>query len=151
MENTINNQVTNEQATDISPVTAMMMNESGYNAPVNDDSDYYREATPETANGPCSYDNKTTLSRDDYAYSRGRNREYYPDPTYHQAKQGRYSYDSGYAPREKSTEKAVPYYIPRHSRRHETIGLIMRICELAGFELAERVVLRDKETGEVLR
>ena len=141
MENTINNQVTNEQATDISPVTAMMMN---------DDSDYYREATPETANGPCSYDNKTTLSRDDYAYSRGRNREYYPDPTYHQAKRGYYQ-NPNYVPREKSTEKAVPYYIPRHSRRHETIGLIMRICELAGFELAERVVLRDKETGEVLR
>ena len=90
------------------------------------------------------------MSRDDYAYSRGRNREFYPDPTYHQAKRGYYQ-NPNYVPREKPAEKTVPYYIPRHSRRHETIGLIMRICDLAGFELAERVVLRDKETGEVLR
>ena len=102
----------------------------------------------------------------DYNMSRGRNHEYYPDPTYHKMARGYYNaprpnaqYDrrsdgitdetrDGYRGR---GHGATPYYVSHKSRRYETIGLILRIVDLAGFELAERVVLRDKETGETYR
>ena len=45
----------------------------------------------------------------------------------------------------------VPIHTRRKSKRYETIGLIMRIVDLAGFELADRIVLRDKVTGEILK
>lgn len=45
----------------------------------------------------------------------------------------------------------VPIHTRRKSKRYETIGLIMRIVDLAGFELVDRIVLRDKVTGEILK
>ena len=87
------------------------------------------------------------MSRDDYAYYRGRNREYYPDPTYHSVRQNYDRRDRGpYKPKD-----TVPVYFSTKSKRHELVGIIMRLCDIAGFELPERIVLKDKETGEVLR
>lgn len=86
-----------------------------------------------------NYVTATTPDKHDYAENKGRNQEFYKDPTYISAAKRPYR------------NKDVPVYSKRHSRRYETIGLIMRICDLAGFELAERVVLRDKATGEVLK
>ena len=80
------------------------------------------------------YEMTAVKDKHGYAESKGRNHEYYKDPTYISA-----------------VNKSVPVYKSRRSRRYETIGLIMHICDLAGFELAERVVLRDKKTGEVLK
>lgn len=36
-------------------------------------------------------------------------------------------------------------------RHYKLIGLIKRSCEIAGFQLEERVVLRDTKTGHVFR
>jgi hypothetical protein len=36
-------------------------------------------------------------------------------------------------------------------RFHMLLGAIYNICELSGFELEERIVLRDKRTGKVWR
>ena len=63
----------------------------------------------------------------------------------------RYQYRVVGGPDTNGNRKTVPAYKSKKSRRFETIGLITRICDLAGFELAERVVLKDKETGEILR
>lgn len=92
----------------------------------------------------CSY-GRDNLSKEDYADRKHRNSEFYKDPTYHGAKHR----DNGYFKRPKNN--SAPVYFSSRSRRYELIGVITRICELAGFELAERIVLRDKETGEVLR
>ena len=45
----------------------------------------------------------------------------------------------------------IPVYTGRKSRQYETVGAIIRILDLAGFKLGDRLVLIDKETGEVLR
>lgn len=115
------------------------------------------------SNGPVTYSDHVTvgvdlakenngysygaagLSKEDYADRKHRNSEYYKDPTYHGAKHR----DNGYFKRPKNN--SAPVYFSSRSRRYELIGVITRICDLAGFELAERIVLRDKETGEVLR
>lgn len=34
---------------------------------------------------------------------------------------------------------------------YRTLGCIFRVCELAGFDLHERIVLRDKKTGKIWR
>ncbi len=31
----------------------------------------------------------------------------------------------------------------------KTMGCLMRVCELAGFAVEERIILRDKKTGKV--
>lgn len=99
------------------------------------------------------------------AYARqGRNKEYYRDPTY-AAVRKRYKVvrpANGYSqPKtyvgtldnriEKRYNNGIPVYTGRKSKQYETIGIIIRLLDLAGFELAERLVLRDKETGEVLK
>lgn len=38
-----------------------------------------------------------------------------------------------------------------HSRRYRVVGLMRGIAEMAGFEVVDRIVLRDKRNGEVLR
>lgn len=98
------------------------------------------------------------------AYARqGRNHEYYRDPTYTAVRRNedrpRYRVAppaNGYSQPRTYYEKlpynnGIPVYTGRKSRQYETVGVIIRLLDLAGFELAERLVLRDKETGEVLR
>ena len=36
-------------------------------------------------------------------------------------------------------------------RHHKLIGCLLRICELSGFSLEERIVVRDNRTGKVWR
>lgn len=36
-------------------------------------------------------------------------------------------------------------------RFYRTLGCILRVCELAGYELEEHIVLRDKGTGRIWR
>ncbi len=38
-----------------------------------------------------------------------------------------------------------------HSRRYRVVGLMRGIAEMAGFEVVDRIVLRDRRNGEVLR
>lgn len=45
----------------------------------------------------------------------------------------------------------IPVYTGRKSRQFETVGCVIRMLDLAGFKLGSRLVLIDKETGEVLR
>ena len=97
----------------------------------------------------------------EYAANCGRNHEYYKDPTYHNAvtnlgdealiQKEREKYYKPSTIREPIDIPAQPpVYKREKSKRYEVIGLIMRICDLAGYELAERVVLRDKATGRIL-
>ena len=53
--------------------------------------------------------------------------------------------------KKKKDYTSAPVYVSRKSRRYETIGLIMRIVDLAGFELVDRIRLKDKTTGEILQ
>lgn len=82
----------------------------------------------------------------DYAMKHGRNQEYYRDPTYHSAKKR-----MDISGKKKKDYTSAPVYVSRKSRRYETIGLIMRIVDLAGFELVDRIRLKDKTTGEILQ
>ena len=41
-------------------------------------------------------------------------------------------------------------YIVRE-RHHRLIGCILRICELSGYSVEERIVVKDKRTGKVWR
>lgn len=108
------------------------------------------------------YEFPEQIDRHEAYARRGRNQEYYRDPTYTSVRRnnenrgyftenherqssGRYPWG------EHPQSNQVPVYQRRKSRRYEVIGLIMKIVDLAGFELAERIVLRDKETGEILR
>lgn len=45
----------------------------------------------------------------------------------------------------------IPVYTGRKSRQFETVGCVIRMLDLAGFKLGDRLVLIDKETGEVYR
>lgn len=36
-------------------------------------------------------------------------------------------------------------------RFHKLMGCILRVCELAGFSVEERIVLKDKSTGRIWR
>ena len=101
-----------------------------------------------------------TLPAYEYAQSRGRNQEFYKDPTYHGARKNyeNRGYFTEEHPRDGEVHQSqgrypynVPVYQRRKSRRYETIGLIMRIADLAGFKLGDRIVLIDKETGEILK
>lgn len=95
--------------------------------------------------------NSTGYDKHDYAESKGRNQEFYPDPTHVEVR--RRMDDNGYPKRYQNHRRSggIPAYYSTKSKRHELIGVITRICEIAGFELAERIVLRDKTTGEVLK
>ena len=59
-----------------------------------------------------------------------KNNEGYPDPTPYQA------------------IKNIEYEYERH---HKLIGCSLRICELSGFEVRERIVLKDKRSGKIWR
>ena len=54
----------------------------------------------------------------------------------------------------------VPFKAIKHSeqeimesreRHYKLIGLILRACEIAGFQVEERIVLRDTKTGRIFR
>lgn len=70
----------------------------------------------------------------DYQYDRDRelrkNGEGYPDPTAYEAIR-------------RADGDVVKF--------RKTIGAIRRICELAGYDLEEHVVLKDRKTGRVWR
>lgn len=118
-----------------------------YKGFVGDENDYARERLEEGAtmaeiSSELGYSKEEKQDAYDYAEKRGRNKEFYPDPTYHKAK--RRSIDR------KPKSKGAPVYISTRSKRYELIGCITRLCDLAGFELADRIVLKDKVTGEIL-
>lgn len=96
----------------------------------------------EASNGDIGKEN----NQYDYAMKHGRNQEYYRDPTYHSAKKR-----MDIPGKKKKDYTSAPVYVSRKSRRYETIGLIMRIVDLAGFELVDRIRLKDKTTGEILQ
>lgn len=60
-----------------------------------------------------------------------KNGEGYPDPTAYEA----------------IVKTDAEYY--EKKRVMKVIGCILRICELSGFHLEEKLVLRDKRTGKV--
>lgn len=123
-------------------------NEAAPTNAVNDASGYSRVITKEEADAIVKLYSPEERKQDanyEYAVKNYRNKEFYPDPTHHRVVRR-----SGYSGKDRNKDTA-PVYISRKSRRYEVIGTIMRICDLAGFELAERVVLKDKATGEVLK
>lgn len=61
-----------------------------------------------------------------------RNGEGYPDPTAYEA-----------------IKRAEAEHERERERFLKLVGCILRICELSGFHLEERLVLRDKCTGKV--
>lgn len=130
------------------------------NPTVEEDPDYYNRM------GLREHNEK--LDTYEYAMSKNRNHEFYPDPTFHKARRNiqRQSYQpkyQSYQPwrpnidnrneiRENNAEPFtnIPVYTGRKSRQYETVGVIIRLLDLAGFRLGSRLVLVDKETGEVL-
>lgn len=40
---------------------------------------------------------------------------------------------------------------PDYDKYMKLVGCILRVCELSGFHLEERLVLKDKRTGKVYR
>lgn len=112
----------------------------------------YTNSTNYISNGVASdYEmpGNEKLDKHEYADRKGMNQEYYPDPTYHTVKRRNgYFRNNG---QQQKPHNSAPVYFSTRSKRYELIGIITRLCDLAGFELAERIVLRDKETGEVLR
>ena len=60
-----------------------------------------------------------------------RNSEHYPDPTAYEGIKRAEGMDEDY------------------KRCYKLIGCILRICELSGFKLESRLVLRDKRSGKV--
>ena len=71
-------------------------------------------------------------------YELSHNGENYPDPTpYHAIKN---------IEREEAMTKTIQSDWELH---HKLIGCILRICELAGFSVESRIVLRDKKTGRL--
>ena len=63
-----------------------------------------------------------------------KNGEGYPDPTAYEA-----------------IKKAEPNDYESYERKRflRVVGCILRICELSGFHLEEKIVLRDTRTGKV--
>lgn len=45
--------------------------------------------------------------------------------------------------------KGIKYAESDRDRHSKTIGCILRICELSGYYMESRIVLRDKKTGKV--
>ncbi len=62
-----------------------------------------------------------------------KNAEGYPDPTAYEA------------------IKRIEYKDPEASRFYKVIGCVLRILELSGYSLEEKIVLRDKRTGKIWR
>lgn len=65
-----------------------------------------------------------------------KNAEGYPDPTAYEAIQ--------------RIEGSV-YQNPEKERFFKVIGCVLRILELSGYSLEEKLVLRDKRTGKIWR
>ena len=42
-------------------------------------------------------------------------------------------------------------YALEKERHYKLIGCILRICEIAGFSVEEKIVLKDKRTGRIWR
>lgn len=61
-----------------------------------------------------------------------RNGEGYPDPTAYEA-----------------IKNVMTTSDEDYQRYRKTIGCLLRIAELSGFEIESRIVLRDKSTGKV--
>lgn len=80
------------------------------------------------------------------------NCDYVPDPI--TAKGEREMYDnelkrngSGYV--DPTAEKAIARLIEKKKRVSRVIDNIKNIADLAGFTIEERIVLKDKQTGEI--
>lgn len=54
---------------------------------------------------------------------------------------------SGYA--DYTAYKAIKKAEAEHERFRKVLGCIFRICELAGYSVEERIVLKDMHTGKV--
>ena len=65
-------------------------------------------------------------------FEKAHNAENYPDPTCY-----------------KTIKKYEAEQHAAWERHHKVIGCILRICELAGFSVENRIVLKDKKTGKV--
>lgn len=65
-------------------------------------------------------------------FEKGHNAENYPDPTCY-----------------KIIKKEDAQQHSEWERHHKVIGCILRICELAGFSVENRIVLKDRRTGKV--
>ena len=75
------------------------------------------------------------MSEEMTEYELSHNGENYPDPTpYHAIKK---------IEREQQCQQS------EWERHHKLIGCILRMCELAGFSVENRIVLKDKLTGKV--
>lgn len=42
-------------------------------------------------------------------------------------------------------------YDAEYQRFRKVLGCILRVCELAGYELQEHIVLKDKKSGKIWR
>lgn len=146
MENNVNNGTNFDavQSTMASPVVEHLMNE------------YCADNSMDIPNGtfqqpvivPCDGER---LDSYEYAQKKGMNKEFYKDPTYHAARRRNDGYFDSRQRRMDKPHDSVPVYFSSRSKRFELVGIIMRLCDIAGFELAERIVLKDKETGEIYR
>lgn len=50
-----------------------------------------------------------------------------------------------------TAHKAIENVSREDERFHKLLHTIFNICELAGFEVSERIVLTDKQTGRIWR
>lgn len=81
-----------------------------------------------------SYEDKRVTVREREDRELMRNGEHYPDPTAYIA-----------------IKRADNDANPDVERHHKLIGAILRVCELAGYEVVDRIVVKDKYTGKVWR
>ena len=146
MENNVNNGTNFDavQSTMASPVVEHLMNE--YRADNSMDIPNGTFQQPVTV--PCDGER---LDSYEYAQKKGMNKEFYKDPTYHTVRRRNDGYFDNRQRRMDKPHDSVPVYFSSRSKRFELVGIIMRLCDIAGFELAERIVLKDKETGEIYR
>lgn len=56
---------------------------------------------------------------------------------------------SGYS--DPTAYEAIKHVDKEDARFHKLLDTIFNICELSGFHVEERIVLKDKETGRVWR
>lgn len=72
-----------------------------------------------------------------------RNAEGYPDPTAYAAMTNIENDSNSYS----AFNPGVNEY--ERERFMKVVGCILRICELSGFHLEEKLVLKDKRTGKI--
>jgi len=146
MENNVNNGTNFDavQSTMASPVVEHLMNEYRADNSMDIPNGTFQQPVPV----PCDGER---LDSYEYAQKKGMNKEFYKDPTYHAARRRNDGYFDNRQRRMDKPRDSVPVYFSSRSKRFELVGIIMRLCDIAGFELAERIVLKDKETGEIYR